>query len=207
MISHFDSDHSGKTVEIINTIKVKSLIISKQPEKSEQFENTIKAAKEHNVNIIQVEAGDIIKVDKDVYFEILWPQTEQTITENALNNNSIVAKLKYREFSMLFTGDIEEIAEKAILKEYKNSNILKSTILKVAHHGSNTSSTEEFLKMVMPQISIIGAGPNNKFGHPSGEIIKRLESYGTDIYRTDLHGEITIKINKNGKIKTSQHIK
>jgi len=207
MLSHFDSDHSGKAVEIINTLKVKNIIISKQTEKSEQFENTIKAAKQNNVNIIQVESGDILTIDKEVQFEILWPKIEQVITENALNNNSIVAKLKYREFSMLFTGDIEEIAEKAILEEYKNSNILKSTILKVAHHGSNTSSIEEFIKRVRPQISLIGVGENNKFGHPNEEIIKRLETYGSCIYRTDMHGEITININKKGKIKTSLYIR
>ena len=207
MLSHFDSDHSGKAEEIINTIKVKNLIISKQSEKSEQFENTIKAAKEKNVNIIQVEAGDILKIEKEVYIEILWPKIKQTIKENALNNNSIVAKLKYREFSMLFTGDIEEIAEKAVLEEYKNSNILKSTILKVAHHGSNTSSTEEFVKKVMPQISVIGVGINNKFGHPNDKVIERLETYGNKTYRTDLHGEITVEITKKGKIKTSHYIR
>jgi len=207
MISHFDSDHSGKAVEIIEKLKVKNIIISKQAEKSAQFEDTIKAAKENNVNIIIVEAGDIVKVDKEIYFQILWPTTEQTITENALNNNSIVAKFVYRDFSILFTGDIEETAEKAILQEYKESNILKSTTLKIAHHGSNTSSTKEFIEKVKPQISVIGVGKNNKFGHPNEDIVERLKAYGSMVYRTDLHGEITIEITKKGKIKTSYHIR
>jgi len=205
MISHFDSDHSGKAVEIIEKLKVKNIIISKQAEKSAQFEDTIKAAKENNVNIIIVEAGDIVKVDKEIYFQILWPTTEQTITENALNNNSIVAKFVYRDFSILFTGDIEETAEKAILQEYKESNILKSTTLKIAHHGSNTSSTKEFIEKVKPQISVIGVGKNNKFGHPNEDIVERLKAYGSMVYRTDLHGEITIEITKKGKIKTKYH--
>lgn len=79
-------------------------------------------------------SGDEITIEKNIKIKILWPQKEQ-ITENILNNNSIVAKLDYKDFSMMFTGDIEEIAEKQILSEYKNSmQILNSTILKVAHH-------------------------------------------------------------------------
>lgn len=206
MISHFDSDHSGKAVEIIEKLKVENLIISKQSDKSEQFENTIKTAKENNVNIIQVKAGDILKIEKDIYLEILWPEENNTLTENPLNNNSIVVKLKFRNFSMLFTGDIEEIAEQKILEKYKNTKILQSTILKVAHHGSVTSTTEEFLEKVMPKISLIGVGINNKFGHPNIKTIESLQRYGSKIYRTDLNGEITIKVTKNGVIKIKTNV-
>ena len=75
---------------------------------------------------------------------------------------------------MLFTGDIEEIAEKQILEEYKNSNILKSEILKVAHHGSKCSSIQSFLEKVKPKIALIGVGKDNTFGHPNDEVIERL---------------------------------
>jgi len=79
-------------------------------------------------------SGDELLIEKYIKIQILWPKKEQ-ITENILNNNSIVAKLVYEDFSMLFTGDIEEIAEKQILSEYKNNiQNLKSTILKIAHH-------------------------------------------------------------------------
>lgn len=81
----------------------------------------------------------------------------------------------YQDISVLFTGDIEEIAEKTILEEYKNTNILKSTILKVAHHGSKSSSTEEFLNAVKPKIVLIGVGENNTFGHPNNGVLERLE--------------------------------
>lgn len=111
-------------------------------------------------------------VEKNVYIDILWPSKNQ-ILENPLNNNSIVCKLNYYNFSMLFTGDIEEVAEKRILNEV-NNDILKSDILKVAHHGSKTSSIEAFIKAVNPNIALIGVGENNKFGHPNKEVIKRL---------------------------------
>ena len=77
---------------------------------------------------------------------------------------------------MVFTGDIEEIAEKKILPEYKNNlRMLNSTILKIAHHGSKTSSMQEFLEAVKPKIVLIGVGENNKFGHPNKEVLERLE--------------------------------
>lgn len=96
-----------------------------------------------------------MRIEQDVKIQILWP-IENQIRENILNNNSIVAKLNYKNFSILFTGDIEEIAEKQMLKEYENKSMLKSNILKVGHHGSRTSSEEEFLKAVSPEIALIG---------------------------------------------------
>lgn len=119
--------------------------------------------------------GQRINIEKDVYFDVLWPNSKSVISENNINNNSLVCKMVYQKFSMLFTGDIEEIAEKAILKEYKCTNILKSTILKVAHHGSKSSSTEEFLNAIKPKIALIGVGEKNIFGHPNNGVLKRLE--------------------------------
>lgn len=107
---------------------------------------------------------------------------------------------------MLLTGDIEEIAEKQILEEYKNSDILKSTILKVAHHGSKTSSSLEFLETVKPKIALIGVGENNTFGHPNNSILERLKNCGVKIYRTDENGEISIEINNKGNIKIKRFI-
>ena len=118
-----------------------------------------------------------MQIEKDLYFDILWPNSSNLIQENMLNNNSIVCKLHYKNFSMLFTGDIEEIAEKQILEKYKNNlKILNSTVLKVGHHGSKTSSIEEFIEAVRPRIALIGVGKNNKFGHPNESVVKRLEN-------------------------------
>lgn len=110
-----------------------------------------------------------------MYFDVLWPSSDQIIHENGINNNSLVCKIVYQNFSMLFTGDIEEIAERTILEKYKNSNLLQANLLKVAHHGSKSSSIEEFLKAVKPKIALIGVGEKNTFGHPNTEVLKRLE--------------------------------
>ena len=109
---------------------------------------------------------------------------------------------------MLFTGDIEKEAEEKVINMYnKNLEKLKSTIIKVAHHGSKTSSTEEFLNIVKPEIALIGVGENNKFGHPNEEVLERLRLMRTKIFRTDNSGEITIRFNKNKKINITKMIK
>lgn len=188
-------------------LKVETVIIAKQGKDSANFQKFKEIVKKKKINVVFVNKGDRLNIEKDLYFEILWPDSAKLIVENTLNNNSIVCKLCYKKFSMLFTGDIEEIAEKEILNEYKNNlQLLKSIILKVGHHGSKTSSTEDFLKAVSSKIALIGVGKNNTFGHPNEEIIKRFEKFGTKVYRTDQMGEISIVIDRNGKIKVKQFI-
>ena len=129
---------------------------------------------------------------------VLFPEKD-LIRDNILNNNSLVFKFECNTFKMLFTGDIEAVAEEKLLKLYKNDE-LKSDILKVAHHGSKTSSIDKFIKAVNPKIALIGVGGNNKFGHPDHEVIGRLEKNGIQIYRTDEMGEINIKISTKGEV-------
>lgn len=157
-------------------LKVKNVVIGRQFESYENYEKFIEIVREKKIKIIIVEAGHRIQIEKNLYFDVLWPSSKKAISENGINNNSLVCKLLYKEFSMLFTGDMEEIAEKEILKTYKdNSNMFKSTVLKVCHHGSKSSSTEEFLNVVNPKIALIGVGENNNFGHPNTEVLERLE--------------------------------
>ena len=164
IFSHFDTDHCKGLIYIMENIKIKNLIISKQPKNCNNFEEFLEIAKIKNINIIIVNKGSSINIEKDLYLDILWPDSKNFISENSLNNNSIVCKLNYKNFSCVFTGDIEEIAEREILNIYKNNTeILKSTILKVAHHGSKSSSTEEFLNAVKPKIALIRSRRKEQF--------------------------------------------
>lgn len=201
IISHFDSDHVGGILVILQNLKVENVIISKQYENTENFEEFYKIVNEKNISVKYVKAGNIINLEKNLSIHILFP-IEKQIGENPINNNSIVFKLIYKEFTMLFTGDIEEIAEEKLVNLYKNN--LKSDILKVAHHGSSSSSTEDFLKCVRPQIALIGVGENNLYGHPSSSVIDRFKNINTQVYRTDLDGEIEIII--SNKIEINKHI-
>lgn len=175
MISHFDSDHIGGLFYILEHLEVKNIIISKQAEISKNYLKLKSIVEKKKINIIIAKQGNRIQIDRDIYFDILFPE-EEMILENVLNNNSIVSKLVYKNFSMLFTGDIEKETESKIVKLYSdNLDILKSTILKVPHHGSNSSSTDEFLRLVQPKIALIGVGNNNLYGHPNNEVIERLK--------------------------------
>ncbi|MBR1802523.1 MAG: hypothetical protein IJ777_00890 [Clostridia bacterium] len=156
-------------------IKVKQILITKQGKSSYNFQEFLKIVNEKQIPIRKVTAGDSIAIEKDVTIKILFP-TEDLIRENVLNNNSMVAKISYLNFSMLLTGDIEKIAENKLVSMYQNTNALQANILKVAHHGSKTASTQAILDLINPQIALIGVGKNNKFGHPNQEVIERLTS-------------------------------
>ena len=196
MISHFDTDHVGGTLKVLEKLKVKQVIISQQKEDSSNFQKFLEIAEKRNIKTIVVKAGDKIQIEKNIYIDILWPTEKMKIEDNPLNNNSIVAKLIYENTSILFTGDIEAEAEKDLVKKYGYR--LKADILKVAHHGSKTSSTQEFVDNVNPSVVLIGVGRNNKFGHPSDGVINRFKKRNICIYRTDLEGEVNIKINSKG---------
>ncbi len=209
IVSHFDSDHVGGLLSIMEEIKIGRVIIPKQVQTSDNYESLLRISKEKKVEVLCVEKGEVINIEKGLAIYVLWPNGDRIINENVLNNNSLVFKLAYNGFSLVSTGDIEKVAEEAILKEYENNmGILASNVLKVPHHGSKTSSTEGFLDAVNPDIALIGVGKNNKFGHPSGEVVERLNLRNIKVYRTDLNGEIMITINKNGVIKKSlSHIR
>ena len=174
IVSHFDEDHVGGVLAVLEHLEVRQVIINKQIEDSDNYQKFFKLVKEKMITVKLVKKGDRISIEKNIYFDILWPKDKQ-ITENPLNNNSIVCKLNYYNFSMLFTGDIEKIAEEKILQRV-NNKLLKSDILKVGHHGSKSSNIEKFVEAVNPKIALIGVGENNKFGHPNSEVIKRLQS-------------------------------
>lgn len=155
-------------------LKVKNAIIPKQGKETANYKKFQQLVKEKNIKVYIAELGDKIRIERKVNIEILWPK-EKLITSNILNNNSLVMKLNYSSFSILFTGDIEKIAEEEIVNKYIGTDKLDSKIIKISHHGSKTSSTQEFLNLVKPQIALIGVGENNNFGHPNEEVLKRLQ--------------------------------
>lgn len=204
LISHFDTDHCGGILTIMEKVKVKNIIISEQAEHSENYERFKKLMIHKKIRLIEVKKGDKIKIGRYSEFKILFP-TSRLLSENPLNNNSIVAQFNYNNFKMLFTGDIEKLAEQQILKTEKAE--IRADILKVAHHGSKTSSIPEFIKAVRPRIALIGVGKNNTFGHPNQQTIKNLENIKCRIYRTDLQGEIIIKIDQKGRMNVKSKLK
>ena len=201
IVSHFDSDHCQGLNFVMENMKVKNAIISSLGQESNEYDTFINLAQKQETNLIYVKKGDIIKIGEAI-IKILFPDNDP-IPDNEKNNNAIVFKFLWKNVSILFTGDIEEKAENKILNLYEdNLEELKSTILKVAHHGSKTSTTKVFLEAVKPQIALIGVGENNNFGHPNSGVIERLESIGCKIYRTDKCGEINFKFKNKISVST-----
>ena len=182
-------------------MKIKNIILTKQYESTNNFKEIISIATQKKINIIRVEVGNILHIDKYTKVQILHPSSK---LDEDINENSIVMKLECFNTSILFTGDISQNIEEQLVGKY--STILKSDILKVAHHGSKTSSAEEFIEAVKPKVALIGVGKNNKFGHPNGDIIQRLEESGAKICRTDEDGEISILVDKKGRIKIKKFL-
>lgn len=203
LISHFDSDHCNGLIDIIQKLNVKNILISKQAHFCDEYKNIANIINSKKIKVVFIKQGDKLNVDSNTKLDILYPPEE--LEYDDLNNNSIVAKLTYNKFSILFTGDIEK-SEKNLLDMYKNKE-LESNIIKISHHGSKTSSSEEFIKAVNPKIALIGVGVSNKFGHPNKEVIERLENINCKIYRTDEMGEITMEVNKAGKIRIETNLK
>ena len=204
IVSHCDSDHIGGIYYVLENLNVDKVIIGVQPEDSENLLKLISICKKEKIEIVTLKMGDKYRIDDDVILDVIWPSPENIIEENTLNNNSLVFKLIYNNHSILFTGDIEEIAERKILDYYEKR--LEADILKVAHHGSKTSSIEEFLMEVKPRYVLIGVGDKNKFGHPSKDVLERIKKYTSQIYRTDFYGEIIIFVNSKGEVLIDTHL-
>lgn len=188
IISHPHEDHIEGIFTVIEKLKVKKVIIGENLDNNELIIKLKEICKNRKTKIIKVSAGDSFCID-DVYFDVIYPNIK--IKEENINNMSLVLKMKYGEIVTLFTGDLEEEAENNI-----NQNI-KADILKVSHHGSNTSTSDKFLNKVLPKIALISVGKDNSYGHPSKEVLERLERKNINIYRTDLIGEVMLKIYKN----------
>ncbi len=205
-ISHFDTDHVGGLFYIMENLKVQNIIIGKQFDDTENLRKFLEIANKKRINVNIVSKGSRINIEKDLYFDVIWPDSGEKVSENSINNNAMVCKMNYNNFSVLFTGDIEEKAENILTLKYKNTDYLNSTVLKVGHHGSDSSSIQEFLDLVKPKIALIGVGLNNKYGHPDNQVLERLQKLSCKIYRTDLNGEINIMVSK-GNIKIKKNNK
>ncbi|MDY4484701.1 MAG: ComEC/Rec2 family competence protein [Anaerovibrio sp.] len=200
VMTHAHADHIGKADKVIAQYGVKELVYNGIPSTSKYFINALKAAKANGTQQVKVKAGDVLDFGNGVSFEIVSPSQslidEDTAAIKAkkkvdVNNESVVGRLTFGNFAMLFTGDAEGLVEKDMVASYGKK--LKCQVLKAGHHGSKTSSTAEFLKLVQPESVVMSLGVNNQYGHPHEALLNRLQKQGIkNIYRTDANGTITI---------------
>ncbi len=201
IITHPHDDHIAGLSNLIKKYKVKNIMYTGIIDQAPMYTELLELIAQKKIPLLIPQKNQHISLGNNCQLNILYPFDNLNNKEIAnLNNSSIVSRLDCLNSTFLFTGDIESEVENEILE--KDINI-KSDVLKIAHHGSITSSQEEFLEKVAPQIAIIMVGENNKFNHPSLRVLKRLERLKTKIFRNDLDGTIDILNQGQGlKIKT-----
>lgn len=194
--THPHADHIGGLAKVIDAFDIGSIYMPKVVATSKTYENLLITIRDKNLKIKTGKSGvEIINTDNLSAF-IVAPNSDKY---SGYNNYSIVIKLVYGDTSYLFTGDAEELSENEI------TDNIDSDVLKVGHHGSDTSSSKEFLEKVTPEYAIISVGENNKYNHPSSSTIENLKKYTDKIYQTDLNGNIkAISDGKNVVIETEK---
>ena len=191
IITHTDKDHISGILEILennnsNRIRIKNLVMPDINMKDDTYDELIEKAKLKKINVLYIKKGDTLSLGK-TKIKCIYPETTTTASDK--NDYCTVLSVKNKTSKILLTGDISKKIEEKIKDDIEENY----TVLKVAHHGSNYSSSEKFLKKVNPKYSIISVGKNNSYGHPGNETMERLRKQGGVIYRTDEKGGITIR--------------
>lgn len=204
LVSHFHSDHAGGILRMAE-LNAADRIAAPNTESGDDIRSQIlKAAKDRNIDVLNIDSSKKLEADSSVTVKVLAPNTYilNNLGSN-VNNTSVVLKLSYGETDFLFTGDLEADAEKVLL----SSENLAAEVLKVAHHGSKTSSSREFLNAVKPKYAVIEVGEDNRYKHPSETTLKSLSEIGADVLRTDLNGNIKFTAEKSGisKVEVSKN--
>ena len=181
--THPHADHIGGMKAVLNRFPVKQVNDFRLQIEKEQIPFEV------------LRGGQEVPVNEMVKLKVLSPQALYKGTPSDTNNNSLVLRLEYKDFAMLLTGDIQVEVERDLLQT--DPEALQAQVLKVAHHGSKTSSINEFLAAVKPKIAVISSGEGNKYKHPSPEVVQRLYNLQADVFNTALCGDIIIK--SNGK--------
>lgn len=187
--THPHSDHIGGLSQVIDKFSIGKIIMPKLRDEivptTKTYTALLSSIAEKGLKITPAKAGMSYELGRG-RLEVLAPDNEF----EDLNNYSVVARLIYDKSSFLFTGDIEQEAEKSLLNTGAG---LKSNVLKIAHHGSSTSTHQAFLDAVNPQFCVIPVGDDNRYNHPNSNVIKRLTKMGVRIFRTDYDGDIVFE--------------
>ncbi len=192
--THPHADHIGGMSEVINSFEIGEIYMPKVSTSTRTFENLLTAISDKGLSINTARAGVKVYSGSILEIEFLAPVSSNY---DDLNNSSAVLKISYGSNSYLFMGDAEELSEKEMIKN--NHTLLDADVLKVGHHGSDSSSTYEFLSAVSPKYAVISCGVDNSYGHPHRETVDKLNKAGAEIYRTDEQGNITITCDGSGE--------
>lgn len=184
--THFDSDHIGSMDDVIANNKVDSVYLSNYKDNTKDYRNLMNALKDKKITPTIAQSGMQFSLGQ-ASVQILNPQNKKY---EEVNNACVVLKVSYGSSDFLLTGDMEQEAIDDILKQWGGS--IGCEVLKVAHHGSRTGTTDDLLKAVRPEIAVIPCGKDNPYGHPHKETLDLLQKYNVQTYRTDQDGDIAV---------------
>jgi competence protein ComEC len=189
--THPHEDHIGGMTAIVNTYTIGKVYMPKAVTTTKTYKDLLTAIKEKNLKVTSACSGTAIDLDPALKFTMLAPNSTKY---EDLNNYSAVVKMTYNKTSFLFTGDAQSLSETEMLARKYD---LKADVLKVGHHGSDTSTSLAFLKAVAPKYAVISVGKDNDYGHPAQSTLDRLTAADIKVYQTDLSG--TIVASSDGK--------
>lgn len=190
IVTHPDIDHIGGLIPVMKSIHVKQIIESGKFHTTKTYDDYVETIIKKKIPVKLAQLDDLIRIDPILRIQIL--NTYDYFKTN--NEASIVLHIQYNDVGFLLMGDVEEEQEIALIKKYN----LQADILKIAHHGSNTSSSHKFLTAIKPKIALLSYHKNNQFGHPHDEVVKRLLKTNAMIYSTAVYGNIIIYSNGKG---------
>ncbi len=194
ILSHPDQDHVGGMPSVLEMYRVGTWVDPGIPTTNQTYAQSVEIVLDENIPALLARQGEELRLGDGVRIELLWPQDEfiSSGDEPDSNENSVVVRVTYEGVTVLIPGDLESRGEAALVEQFEGA--LLADVLVAGHHGSNSSSTADFLDAVDPDVAIISAGENNPYGHPHDEVLQRLRFRGIEIYRTDLDGTVTISI-------------
>jgi competence protein ComEC len=204
ILSHEDQDHSGGLQAVVEEIPIKQFLFNGTLKPDTKVKTLFQTLLDQNIPIIGVHDNQEFKADAETALRFLYPFADHKEASDIRiakqqNNYSLVFLLTMKGHTWLFTGDMEKDAEADILQSRNKPDYHPPVdVLKVAHHGSKTSTTEAWLDFWKPKVAVISVGARNVYGHPSPQVVSRLEEHKTELYRTDIQGAVRMEIGKDG---------
>jgi competence protein ComEC len=188
LATHADADHIDGLNDVVRNFRVRSAIVARAPSDDPGYQRFAETMRQIRVPVERIGAGDTLRFGS-VTAEVLWPVVSRDEGAPSRNNDSVVLRFNFGENFILFTGDVEKEAELAMLSAGLD---LRSDIVRVAHHGSKTSSIEQFVEASRPRLAIISVGRSSIFGHPHKEVVERWRAGGAQVMTTGEKGTISV---------------